>query len=338
MNTGRRFLRIAGILLLQLLIVLVLLEVATRYINPLGISFFPETARYTRTYILEESIGYRHRPGLRGEFWGAPVEINSIGLRDREVGAKAPGEYRLLVLGDSVPFGIGVRYEDSFPHQLEAQLHRNHPGRRFRTINMGVPSYNTEQELIQFRNMGLSLQPDAVMLMFVDNDIQTKRGAREKGHRWYEVLKNSYAVTTAVLIWKKLGRLISPHGASTADPAGTDITRVSLEDYRPDSAPWQAVDRSLSAIHRLCKARKIPFVLFTNSGERVVTDLLKGVAGREGFPLVVLNAFEDPRWAGQDRSRFRISVMDAHPSTLGNLVFATLMAEHLDRLGVLRTR
>lgn len=338
MNIGRRALRIAGFVLLQLVVVLVLVEMVVRVFNPLGISFFPETARYTRTYILEEPIGYRHQPGLKGEFWGVPVEINSIGLRDREVAEKAPGEYRILVMGDSVPFGIGVAYEDSFPHQLEVQLNNKYPGSHFRTINMGVPSYNTEQELIQFQTLGLSLKPDAVMLMFIDNDIQTKRGRREKGHRWYEALKSSYAATTLTLLWKKSIQKLTTRGPASTAAAGSDIAPVAYDQFRLDSPQWQAIDKSLTEINKLCKSRRIPFVLFSSTGQDVVVKLLEGVAKREGFPVVNLRANQDPRWAGQDPAKMRISYMDAHPSVLGNQALATLMAENLERFKALGRR
>lgn len=334
-RSGRRIHRLVGLILLQLAIVLVLLEVVLRIFNPLGVSYFPEHVRYTRTYILEEPIGYRHRPGLKDEFWGAPVEINSIGLRDREIGAKAPGEYRILVMGDSLPFGIGVTYEDSFPHQLELQLNNKHPGRHFRTINMGVAGYNNEQELIQLQTLGLSLKPDAVMLLFIDNDIETKKGAREKGRKWYDGLKSSYAITALAVLWNKTGKRLAARNPASAAVGGHDTSENAYDQFRLDSPRWQAIDKSLTEIHRLCKTRQIPFVLFSNTGQDIVVELLEGVAKRERFPLVNLRIHQDARWAGQDPRLFRISFVDAHPSALGNLAFATLMAENLERLKVL---
>jgi lysophospholipase L1-like esterase len=331
MSFARRSVRIAGFILLQLVIALALVEIVLRIFNPLGVSYFPEILRYTRTYILEEPIGYRHRPGLKGKFWGVPVEINSIGLRDREVGAKAPGEYRILVMGDSMPFGIGVTYEDSFPHQLQMQLNKKYPGRDFRTINMGVPSYNTEQELIQLETLGLSLKPDAVMLMFMDNDIQAKKGVRELGRKRYEVLKNSYAVTAVAVLWKRTKKWLAARDPAAAVVAERDASEIAYDQFRLDSPRWQAIDRSLTEINRLCKARRIPFVLFSIAGQGFSPKLLEGVAKREGFPLAHLNVHSDPRWAGQDERRFHNSVVDGHPSPLGNLALATLIAENLER-------
>jgi len=73
------------------------------------------------------------------------------------------------------------------------------------------------------------------------------------------------------------------------------------------------------------------FVLYSNTGKKYVTELLEGVAKREGFPYVNLRIYKDTRWAGQNPMLFRISYMDAHPSVLGNFALATLMAESLER-------
>lgn len=330
-----RFLRFAGFMLLQLLVIVALLEIAARFFDPLGISYYPETARYLDTLIIEEPIGYRNRPGLEGQFYGAPVHINSLGMRDREVPEKPAGEFRLMVLGDSVPFGIGVRYEDSFPRQLEMLLNERHPKRRFRTLNMGVPSYNTEQELIQLQSMGLALRSDAVLLLFSNNDIEPKRWVLDKRDKWYvDLTQRSYAGSLLYVFVRDLSARFSAFAAGSGMPPQRDNSRVALDHYRTDSPRWQAIDRSLTGINALCRAHRIPFVLFTNDEVPYIVELLERVAQRERFPIVNLNHAGDPRWAGQDPRKFRNSVIDGHPSVLGNRMLATLMAEHLDHLKI----
>lgn len=340
MSIARRALRLAGFVLLQAVVVVLLLEVVARLFDPLGISYYPETARYLDTLIREEPIGYRNRPGLHGTFYGQPVTINSIGLRDREVGAKAPGEFRILVMGDSVPFGIGVRYEDSYPHQLEVLLDERHPSRRFRTLNLGVPSYNTEQELIQLETLGLKLQPDAVTLLFSNNDIEPKLWVFDKRRQWYvDAAQRSYAASLLFVLYRdarqRLGQVswLDARADNPTDYPVMDGGGVALGNYRPGNPHWEAIERSLAAINRLCKARRIPFVLFTNGELPFIVKMLEGVAKREGFPIVNLNRVTDPRWAGQDERRFRNSAVDGHPSPLGNRVLATQMTEALERLG-----
>jgi hypothetical protein len=156
------------------------LEVVCRLVDPVGISYYPETARWLDTLIVRDPVGYWNRPGTTGTFFGAPVHINSIGLRGPEIPPKAPGEFRILMMGDSFPFGIGVPEERCLPAALEAQLtKRAQPGTTFRVINMGVVSYNTEQEQRQLEELGLGLKPDLVLLAYAVNDI----GAHHVGVR-----------------------------------------------------------------------------------------------------------------------------------------------------------
>src|SRR6188508_2423085 len=49
------------------------------------------------------------------------IDVNSFGLRDREIGVEKPaGVRRVLVLGDSFVFGVGLRNEERFSDMLQA--------------------------------------------------------------------------------------------------------------------------------------------------------------------------------------------------------------------------
>lgn len=327
MYSARGVVRLIGFILLQLLIVLTLLEIVARVFDPFGISYFPENARFREALILEEPIGYRLRPGLEDRYHGVPVRINRLGLRDRDVEGKVPGEYRILAMGDSVPFGIGSRYEDSYPHQLDVLLNERHPGKHFRVINTGVPSYNTEQELIQLKTLGLSLQPDAVTLLFSANDINPKLWSMKNKH----LIEHSYAGSLLQMLVGKVLARVSKRGDSSR--AG-----VALDEYRLDSPRWQAIDRSLTEIQAILRARRIPFVLFATIRHQSVLEMVDKVARREGIIFINLQRKDDPRWAGLEERLFHNSVVDGHPSALGNRVLATVMAENLERYRALGKR
>ena len=51
----------------------------------------------------------------------------------------------ICVLGDSVPFGAGVRDNETFPVHLQSMLDQR--GYRYRVLNAGVPSYNLRQSI-----------------------------------------------------------------------------------------------------------------------------------------------------------------------------------------------
>jgi len=111
----------AGVL--SLLLAAGALEIVGRLFDPLGVCYYPETARYLDTLVLGGPIGYRNRPGLTGRFYGAQVTINALGMRDRELAADPErGEFRVAIMGDSLPFGIGVAYADSIPAAIEGEL------------------------------------------------------------------------------------------------------------------------------------------------------------------------------------------------------------------------
>ena len=106
-----------------------------------------------------------------------PVSISSQGLRDREYGPKAPGAFRVLMLGDSFTFGWGLPESESIPRKLEERLREDYPGRTIEVMNGGVTGYAPWQERGLFRRLAEELQPDLVILQtFVCNDVAHSLG------------------------------------------------------------------------------------------------------------------------------------------------------------------
>ena len=117
--------------------------------------------------------GYRNKAGFHthAQFF-VPVDTNSLGFRGREVAvAKPSGTFRIVGVGDSVTWGVGLRDEDTFLRVLERTLNdgSNHAS-SFEAINAGVAGYSTYQELQTLRRDGLRLSPDVVLVGFVHND------------------------------------------------------------------------------------------------------------------------------------------------------------------------
>ena len=95
---------------------------------------------------------------------------NRLGYRDRDhAGAKPPGIYRIVVLGDSIAAGYRIsRLEDTFPALLEARLRRE--GFPVEVLNFGVSGYNTMQEVETLRVRALRFDPDLVLVAYCHND------------------------------------------------------------------------------------------------------------------------------------------------------------------------
>lgn len=309
-------------------IFLLMLELVARIADPLGISYYPETARYLDTMIIEEPIGYRNRPNLQGHFWGAPVTINSLGLRDREVSrVPAENEFRILLLGDSGVFGLGVADRETHARQLEGQLNRDADGITYRVINMGVPSYNTEQELIQLQSLGVELHPDLVLLMFSLNDIQPKMWVFERrASLLANFAQRSYAASLlAVFYWEVRFWLTRRDD------------RAPFRSNLGEHPGWSMVEAAMTRIAALCRQNGIPFVLLVRESHPRLKSLAESLADRGGLWLVDLGALyaADPRWKGAE---LRLSWVNPHHNRLGIEADSTLLRESLERLGLLPAR
>ncbi|MCE9613098.1 MAG: SGNH/GDSL hydrolase family protein [Lentisphaerae bacterium] len=106
-----------------------------------------------------------HTGRLHGPEFSVDVRTNARGLRDRDFpDLPAPGRKRLLVIGDSFAWGMGVDADARF----SALLAERHP--QWDIINAGCSGYGTDQELLYLRRDGLALRPDVVLLLFSAND------------------------------------------------------------------------------------------------------------------------------------------------------------------------
>ncbi len=129
----------------------------------------------------DPEIGWTLKPDLAWTTGSAPWEngltTNAAGFRDSpHSGAKAPGAYRVVVLGDSFVFGSGVPQEATLTRRLAAHL-----GPGFEIVNLGVPGYGTDQELLTLRRWGRALSPDLVLLGFFWNDVMENASDRIYG-------------------------------------------------------------------------------------------------------------------------------------------------------------
>ncbi|MGI9591745.1 MAG: SGNH/GDSL hydrolase family protein [Myxococcota bacterium] len=121
----------------------------------------------------DPELVYELVPGAETTRDGIPIRINADGFRDDPFpGPRRPGEFRVVVLGDSVAAGHSVALEEAFPQLLEARLRESLPaGARLATVlNFGVYGYATRQELRLLETRGLAYEPDLVILAYHLND------------------------------------------------------------------------------------------------------------------------------------------------------------------------
>ena len=137
-------------------------------------------------------LGYELKAGYRGkdpDLHESFPSINSHGQRDIErTLVKAPGVRRVLLLGDSVVVGHGLKNLD---HTISRQMERYLRGHKVEVLNFGVGGYCTRSEVELLKVKGLRFSPDAVIFVFsVDDNMDYNRQVARYGvHRpaWAEL-------------------------------------------------------------------------------------------------------------------------------------------------------
>ncbi len=121
--------------------------------------------------------GVRLRPNVSATIRNHPlsrqdvrIETNSLGLRYGELGPRQPGEYRILVLGDSITFADYVDERDTFTMILERQLAES-GYRGVRIINAGLPGASTRDEYYHYLELADYVRPDLVLVAMYLNDV-----------------------------------------------------------------------------------------------------------------------------------------------------------------------
>ena len=131
---------------------------------------------FRRLFIPDDLIGYRLRPGASIRYteteFDSEIRINESGVRDdREIAAKPPDEYRVLVLGDSMVLAVQVAFDETFTARLEHHLNANASHRSVRVINAGVQGYGPVESYLFLTHYGLTFEPDLVLaVVYAGND------------------------------------------------------------------------------------------------------------------------------------------------------------------------
>ena len=163
------------LLLFTLIIIFLFAEILFRIAYPLYADYNTEMARYAQEVkIIIHDNFFRHRPNIKGIYYGVEIKTNSIGWReDRDYPLKKPsGIKRVIVLGDSITLGWGVEQYQTYSKVLEHHLN-NDPTLQFRyeVINTGVGNYNTSLELEMLKRT-LPYDPDIIIIGYFINDVE----------------------------------------------------------------------------------------------------------------------------------------------------------------------
>ena len=160
--------------LLFIVYCLVLAEIFARaFVAIAGIELDESYGYPSDLFVGSSTRGYAYRPGFVGffpnpGFSDIPISINSIGFRDRDFDLQS-NAFRIMVLGDSITFGAGIRAESRFTDKLAESVCRKG---QCQVMNLGVNGYQIENYEVVLREEASRLSPDLVIIAFCMNDIQ----------------------------------------------------------------------------------------------------------------------------------------------------------------------
>lgn len=214
-------------------------------------------------FTADEEAGFRHAAGYRGRAYRArafdsPVEIQANHLRQRNFDDQMRFSRRLLILGDSFAFGLGVKEEDAFPSRLQPMLNSRDIG----VINGGQTAYSTDQEVAFGKRLAVTVTPRAMLLcVFPENDVI---GNYYKSHNNVDVIdgyrlpKDRKLAVPAVdflrtrsYLWKFI---VHQHQSRTREARLADYQRLAVE--KPQELLRPTVEAFIE-LRRFCEERGI---------------------------------------------------------------------------------
>lgn len=134
-----------------------------------GIRLYPNVTAHIHNHLLSKQ--------------DVTLRVNSIGLRGPEVPPRRPGQFRILMMGDSITFGDYVDEPSTIPGLLEEEL-KARGASDVVVMNAGLPGANLADEFIHYQEIYEATDPDLVLLGMYLNDAQEARKFYAKALRF----------------------------------------------------------------------------------------------------------------------------------------------------------
>jgi lysophospholipase L1-like esterase len=282
------------------------------------------------------------------------VRINAAGLRGPELGRKREGWVRVLTVGDSFTFGLGVSEEESLPSALLRALGAAErapegepsgpPGAtslRIEMLNAGVPGYNLFQEHRLVDHRAAELQADAIVIVLIENDLYNGNGsdfvargdgtlAWRPGSFQPDVNVNPFAALSGPGLWLQLHSVAFREATFRAIRA-----RLMLGGDRELEARARAAEISSDLPSRLLRGEEDADTRPRWSAAEAELRAVTATANILGAPLVVV-LFPRPEQLYSERLRGGFARLAAMAATCGARVVdpSAIMARVPDRIGL----
>ena len=134
-----------------------------------AIDYYPEpVATRANISLYDPLLGWKLKPYYVGVEKNNEFEIeyktNNFGFRDEDF--LFDDKQKIFFLGDSFTFGEGVERQEILSALLEEKFSR------FDVMNLGVPGYGTDQELLLLQQLGPEFKPKIIVINYLVENIK----------------------------------------------------------------------------------------------------------------------------------------------------------------------
>jgi lysophospholipase L1-like esterase len=294
-----------------------LTELALRIVGSAVHDYHYEIRKAAMLLQMHDPGGYlMNPPDSTAIIEGHEMRFNSFGMRDVEPQRPKPvGICRLLIVGDSVTFGSGVRQEAIYGYRMRERLSSivvpNAPpgsgaakgagaysgGQSIDVVIAAVSGWNTlEQE--RFLRVNLqALEPDLVVLAYVPNDrefdnsfIRVRKEAETVGERLYRsLILHSRLFEHVAFVYKM--RIAGPDKEAVREWNRWRKSQQAMgELFSQEDHGWLRSRQALLDIRSLLAERGVELIIvsyrLTSLGVRQATaDALQRLSRESGLPV-----------------------------------------------------
>jgi len=251
---------------------------------------------YRRQYYshLNQELAYRPHPyfGYVRRDKGPNDLINSMGFWGPELSVVKPeGTVRVVALGGSTTAG-----PTAWPYQLGKVLNALDDGPRFEVQNLGLGGWTSAEALSAFAMIGLSYEPDLVIVHCVNNDMEPMRAVEpEVDYSHYRRAMDVVQTDEGVATFKQDGSdIVDALAAKWSDlyvyaklfKSGSIPGRASLHQLTtwPAATQPEPSDRGVAIFER--NLRSIAALAEANGAAMMLTTMPALQGSRPGIPMV----------------------------------------------------
>ena len=259
-------------------------------------------------------------------------ESNSLGFRDREHPfKKATGVKRILVVGDSIAAGWGVRYNEMFARLLEKKLKNSE------VILLAQPGWDTMKEISEIKELGMKYNPDLIIIAYFLNDPMDPRDLFRVFHKMAyrkpqginKFLFDHFAIFR--FLWKVI-----------QDPrVRKNYIKVINFIHTPKYRGWRETVEAFNKLREITEEKGIPVIVilfpspdfpFKKYPFSRVHKRVESIAKAEGFIFVDLLPYL------KNFRNFQLTAdrMDRHPNRIVHRISAEVLYDIIQRRNLLK--